>query len=165
MPGGFIGRYCVVDLTKGNSDVFELKEEFYKKYLSGYGLGAAIIAERQKPGIDPLSPESHLGFCSGLLTGSGALFSGRLIVVGKSPLTGGWGDANAGGFISQEIKKAGYDAVFFSGAAEGPVWVYVTGDNIEIKDASELWGKDTLETEEIIKSQLGDSSVQVASNE
>ena len=163
MPGGFIGKYCVVDFTKGNSDVFELKEEFYKKYLSGYGLGAAIITERQKPGIDPLSPESHLGFCSGLLTGSGALFSGRLIVVGKSPLTGGWGDANAGGFISQEIKKAGYDAIFFTGAAESPVWVYVTDDNIEIKDASELWGKDTLETEEIIKSQLGDNSVQVAS--
>lgn len=163
MPGGFIGKYCVVDFTKRSSDVFELKEEFSKKYLSGYGLGAAIIAERQKPGIDPLSPESYLGFCSGLLTGSGALFSGRLIVVGKSPLTGGWGDANAGGFISQEIKKAGYDAVFFTGAAESPVWVYVTDDNIEIKDASELWGKDTLETEEIIKSQLGDSSVQVAS--
>jgi aldehyde:ferredoxin oxidoreductase len=163
MPGGFIGKYCVVDLTKGSSGVFILKEEFYKKYLSGYGLGAAIIAERQKPGIDPLSPESHLGFCSGLLTGSGALFSGRLMVVGKSPLTRGWGDANAGGFISQEIKKAGYDAVFFTGAAESPVWVYVTDDNIEIKDASELWGKDTLETEEIIKSQLGDNSVQVAS--
>ena len=53
---------------------FELKEEFYKKYLSGYGLGAAIIAQRQKAGIDPLSPESHLGFCAGLLTGTGALF-------------------------------------------------------------------------------------------
>ena len=163
MPAGFIGKYCVVDLTKGSSEVFELKEEFYKKYLSGYGLGAAIIAERQKAGIDPLSPESHLGFCSGLLTGSGALFSGRLMVVGKSPLTGGWGDANAGGFISREIKKAGYDAVFFTGAAESPVWVSITHDNIEIKNASELWGKDTFETEEIIKSQLSDNRVQVAS--
>ena len=139
MPAGFMGKYCVVDLTKGSSEVFELKEEFYKKYLSGYGLGAAIIAERQKAGIDPLSPESHLGFCSGLLTGSGALFSGRLMVVGKSPLTGGWGDANAGGFISREIKKAGYDAVFFTGAAESTVWVSITNENIEIKNASELW--------------------------
>jgi aldehyde:ferredoxin oxidoreductase len=163
MPGGFIGKYGVVDLTKGSTEAFELKEAFYKKYLSGYGLGAAIIAERQKAGIDPLSPESHLGFCSGLLTGSGALFSGRLMVVGKSPLTGGWGDANAGGFISQAIKKAGYDAVFFTGAAESPVWVYVTHDHIEIKSAAELWGKDTFETEAIIKSQLDDNSVKVAS--
>lgn len=163
MPGGFKGRYCVIDLTKKSSEVFELKEDFYKKYLGGYGLGTAIIAERQKAGIDPLSPQSHLGFCPGLLTGSGALFSGRLMVVGKSPLTGGWGDANAGGFISQEIKKAGYDALFFTGAAENPVWVYVTDDRIEIKDASALWGKDTFETEEIIKSQLGNKRVQVAS--
>ena len=163
MPGGFIGRYCVVDLTQGSTEVFELKEKFYKKYLGGYGLGAAIIAEHQDAGIDPLSPQSHLGFCPGLLTGSGALFSGRLMVVGKSPLTGGWGDANAGGFISQEIKKAGYDALFFTGAAEHPVWVYITVDNIEIHNASRLWGKDTLETEEIIKSQLEDKRVQVAS--
>jgi aldehyde:ferredoxin oxidoreductase len=163
MPGGFIGKYCVVDLAQRSTQVFELKEEFYKKYLSGYGLGAAIIAERQKAGIDPLSPASHLGFCSGLLTGSGALFSGRLMVVGKSPLTGGWGDANTGGFISQAVKKAGYDAVFFTGAAESPVWVYITNDNIEIKNALNLWGKDTVETEQIIKSQLDDKGVQVAS--
>jgi aldehyde:ferredoxin oxidoreductase len=163
MPGGFIGQYCIVDLSKGSSAVFELKASFYKKYLSGYGLGAAIIAQRQEAGIDPLSPQSHLGFCPGLLTGSGALFSGRLMVVGKSPLTGGWGDANAGGFISQEIKKAGYDAVFFTGAAESPVWVYITNDQIEIRNASALWGKDTFETEDIIKSQLGDERVQVAS--
>ena len=163
MPGGFIGRYCVVDLTQRTSEVVELQEEFYKKYLGGYGLGAAIIAERQAAGIDPLSPRSHLGFCPGLLTGSGALFSGRLMVVGKSPLTGGWGDANVGGFISQAIKKAGYDAIFFTGAAEKPVWVFITDDNIEIKNASGLWRKDTLETEEIIKSQLGDRRVQVAS--
>ena len=163
MPGGFTGKYCVVDLTQGSSAVFELKEEFYKKYLGGYGLGAAIIAERQRAGIDPLSAQSHLGFCPGLLTGSGALFSGRLMVVGKSPLTGGWGDANAGGFISQEIKKAGYDAVFFTGTAETPVWVYITEDRIEIKNATELWGKDTFETEDIIKRQLDDKKVQVAS--
>ena len=163
MPGGFIGRYCVVDLTQGTSEVVELPEEFYKKYLGGYGLGAAIIAERQEAGIDPLSPQSHLGFCPGLLTGSGTLFSGRLMVVGKSPLTGGWGDANAGGFISKEIKKAGYDAIFFTGAADNPVWVYITDDHIEIKNAAELWGKDALETEEIIKSRLGDRKVQVAS--
>jgi aldehyde:ferredoxin oxidoreductase len=84
------------------------------------------------------------------------------MVVGKSPLTGGWGDANAGGFLSQAIKKAGYDAVFFTGAAEGPVWVYVTPENIEIKDASLLWGKNTVETQDIIRNQLGDKSVQVA---
>jgi aldehyde:ferredoxin oxidoreductase len=163
MSAGFTGKYAVVDLTTGNSEVFEPGEAFYKKYLSGYGLGAAVITTRQRPGIDPLSSESYLGFCSGLLTGTDALFSGRFMVVGKSPLTGGWGDANAGGFLSEAIKKTGYDAVFFTGAADRPVWVYVTHENIEIRDASTLWGKDTVETQEIIRNQLGDRNVQVAS--
>jgi len=162
MSAGFTGKYAVVDLTTGNSEVFEPGEAFYKKYLSGYGLGTAVITTRQRPGIDPLSSESYLGFCSGLLTGTGALFSGRFMVVGKSPLTGGWGDANAGGFLSQAIKKTGYDAIFFTGEADRPVWVYVTHENIEIRDASTLWGKDTVETQEIIRNQLGDRNVQVA---
>jgi len=163
MPGGYTGKYAVVDLTTGNSEVLEPSDDFYKKYLSGYGMGAAVISSRQEAGIDPLSPASYLGFCSGLLTGTGALFSGRFMVVGKSPLTGGWGDANAGGFLSQAIKKAGFDAVFFTGVAKQPVWVYVSSENIEIRDASTLWGTDTFETQKIIRDQLQDKSVQVAS--
>jgi aldehyde:ferredoxin oxidoreductase len=162
MSGGYTGKYAVVDLTTAKSEVFEPGEAFYKKYLSGYGLGAAVITSRQKAGLHPLAPECYLGFCSELLTGTGALFSGRFMVVGKSPLTGGWGDANAGGFLSREIKKAGYDAVFITGAADRPVWVCVTPESIEIKDASSLWGKDTVETQDIIRTKLGDMSVQVA---
>jgi aldehyde:ferredoxin oxidoreductase len=163
MSGGFVGRYAVVDLSSGRSLVFEPGEDFYRKYLSGYGLGAAVIAERQRPGVDPLSPESHLGLCSGLLTGTGALFSGRFMAVGKSPLTGGWGDANGGGFFSNELKRAGYDAVFFTGVAPKPAWVLVSEKGIELKDGSSLWGKDTVETEAAIRQELGDKRVQVAS--
>jgi len=163
MAGGFTGKYLVVNLTDGTSETVEPGENIYKKYLSGYGLGAAVITERQKPGIDPLSPESYLGFCSGLLTGTGAYFTGRFMVVGKSPLTGGWGDANSGGHFSNVMKQTGYDAIFFTGAAKNPVWVYVTDNGVEIKDAGGLWGKDTTETEEQIKSELGDKKVQIAS--
>ncbi len=163
MSGGFVGKYAVVDLSSGESQVFEPGEDFYKKYLSGYGLGAAVIAARQKPGVDPLSPESHLGLCSGLLTGTGCLFSGRFMAVGKSPLTGGWGDANSGGFFSNELKRAGYDAIFFTGAAPRPVWVLVSEKGIEVKDGAPLWGKDTVETEAAIREALGDKRVQVAS--
>lgn len=163
MAGGFAGKYCVVDLGSGKIEAVEPGEAFYKKYLGGYGLGAAVIMERQKPGTPPLSPESHLGFCSGLLTGTGAFFSGRFMVVGKSPLTGGWGDANAGGFFSGELKKTGYDAVFFTGKSEKPVWVFVSDRGVEIKDASALWGKDIIETEDLIKKELKDDKVQIAS--
>ncbi|MCP4749944.1 MAG: aldehyde ferredoxin oxidoreductase family protein [Proteobacteria bacterium] len=163
MAGGYTGKYCVIDLTKQKTEVVEPGEEFYKKYLTGYGLGAAVITERQKPGIDPLSPEAHLGICSGLLSGTKASFSGRFLVVGKSPLTGGWGDANSGGFLSREIKRTGYDAVFFTGASKKPVWVNITDETVEFRDAKSLWGKDNVETNEAIKKELKDKKVQVAS--
>jgi aldehyde:ferredoxin oxidoreductase len=162
MAGGYTGKYCIVNLSNGTTEVVTPDDAFYQKYLSGYGLGAAVIMERQPPGVDPLSPQSHLGFCSGLITGSGALFSGRFTVVGKSPLTGGWGDANAGGYLSREIKRTGYDAVFFTGAAPKPVRVGIADEKIEIKDAGALWGKDILETEAALKAELGDPKVQVA---
>lgn len=160
--GGYMGRYCIVNLSTGKTETVEPPDEFYRKFLGGYGLGAAVITERQKAGIDPLGPESHLGFCAGLLSGAGPFFAGRFMVVGKSPLTGGWGDANSGGFLSTEIKRAGYDAVFITGAAKKPVWVLVTDEGIEIRDAAFLWGKDGLETEDAIRQELGDKKVQVA---
>lgn len=163
MAGAYMGKYCIVDLGTGQTEVVKPGDDFYQKYLSGYGLGAAVITERQRAGVDPLSPESYLGFCSGLLTGTGASFSGRFMVVGKSPLTGGWGDANAGGFLSREIKRTGYDAVFFTGAAKNPVWVNISDSGIDIKDASALWGKDIVETEEALKNELNDKNVQIAS--
>ncbi len=162
MAGGSTGKYCIVDLSTGNTEIVEPGDGFYRQYLSGYGLGAAVIMERQQPGIDSLSPESHLGICSGLLTGTGARFSGRFMVVGKSPLTGGWGDANSGGFLSQAIKRSGFDAVFFTGACETPVWVDISDEKVAIKDATSLWGKDIVETEAQIKAELGDKKVQVA---
>jgi aldehyde:ferredoxin oxidoreductase len=162
MPGGYTGKYLIVDLGKKKHEVVELDETFYKKYLTGYGLGAAVITEHQEPQINPLSAKSYLGFCSGLLTGTGAYFSGRYMVVGKSPLTGGWGDANSGGYFSVELKRAGYDAVFFTGASKEPVWVHITNDKVDIKDAKDLWGKDTTEVEERIRKKLKDKKVQIA---
>ena len=89
MAGGYTGKYCIIDLSSKTTEVVEPGEAFYRKFLGGYGLGAAVIMERQKAGEDLLAPQAYLGFCAGLATGSGALFSGRFMVVGKSPLTGG----------------------------------------------------------------------------
>ena len=162
MAGGYTGKYCIIDLSSKTTEVVEPNDGFYRKFLGGYGLGAAVIMERQAAGVDPLSPAAHLGFCTGLATGSGALFSGRFMVVGKSPLTGGWGDANAGGYLSREIKRTGYDAVFVTGAAQMPVWLSLDDEHIEFKDADTLWGKDIIETETAIREALGDKKVQVA---
>ncbi len=159
---GYMGKYVIIDLSTGKSEVVSPGDEFYKKYLSGYGLGAAVITERQKAGIDPLSPGAHIGFCSGILTGTGAYFSGRFMVVGKSPLTGGWGDSNSGGFFSVEIKRAGYDAVFVTGKAKNPVYIYIKDGKVEIRDAKKIWGKDTVETEELIRAEVNEKRAQVA---
>lgn len=159
---GYMGKYVIINLSTGKSEIVSPGDEFYKKYLTGYGMGAAVITERQKAKINPLSPEAHIGFCSGILTGTGAYFSGRFMVVGKSPLTGGWGDSNSGGFFSVEIKRAGYDAVFVTGKAKKPVYIYINDGKVEIKDAKKVWGKDTVETEELIRAELKEKKAQIA---
>jgi len=118
--------------------------------------------EHQIKGCDPLGPENILGFTAGTLTGTKTPASGRYMVVCKSPLTGGWGDANSGGYFGSELKAAGWDAVFISGIAPSPQYIMITDDHIEIKDAAHLWGKDTIETESALRKEMGDPKLRVA---
>jgi len=128
--------------------------------MGGYGIGARILYERMKPHVDPLGPDNMLGFVTGPLTGTPTMCSGRFGVVGKSPLTGTWGDSNCGGDFGPNLKFAGFDGVFFSGAASNPVYLYIENNKPEIWDATQLWGKDCLETEDMLKGVHGkDTSV------
>jgi len=156
MAKGYMGKILWVDLNTKEIRTEEPDEEIYKKFLTGYGLGAKMLYDRISPGADPLGPENILGFISGVLTGTGALFSGRFEVVCKSPLTGGWGDANCGGYLAPAIKRAGYDGIFFSGVSENPVYLLLTDEKAELRDASHIWGKDTVETEDALKSENED---------
>ena len=158
MNRGYMGKILVVDLSKKEIKEETISDEIYKKYLSGMGLGAYILFNRIPAGADPLGPDNILGFVSGLLTATGSLFSGRWMVVGKSPLTGGWGDANCGGSFSPAIKRSGFDAIFFKGISETPVFLYVKNGKAELRDAAQLWGKDTVETEEILKNEFGEGA-------
>ncbi|MCL1905937.1 MAG: aldehyde ferredoxin oxidoreductase family protein [Clostridiales bacterium] len=151
MKGGFCGKILWVDLTDGTISVKYPDISVYRQYLGGYGLGDRILFSKLKPVIDPLGPDNILGFLPGILTGSGALVASRHMVVGKSPLTGTIGDANCGGFMGTEIKKAGYDGVFFTGRAKDPVYLYINDDRVEIRDASFCWGLDTYETEDKLR--------------
>ena len=118
-----------------------------EQYLSGTGLASYILYQRIPAGADPLGPNNILGFVSGLLTATGSLFSGRWMVAVKSPLTGGWGDANCGGNFSPAIKRCGFDGIFFTGVSEKPVYLHVRHDGARLCDATDLWGKDAVETE------------------
>jgi len=159
---GYCGKMLFVDLTKGSHEVLALKEEMAKQYIGGYGIGAKVLFERMQPGSDALGPDNIVGFTTGPLTGTGALLSGRYTVVCKSPVTGGWNDANSGGYFGPELKRAGFDAVFVQGASETPVYVWINDGEVEIKDAAHLWGKDVLETEAALKAELKENRFRAA---
>ncbi len=146
MKGGHVRRLLFVDLTKGSCEERALSEQMAREFVGGYGIGARVLYNMMKPGVDPLGPDNVLGFVSGTLNGTGALFGGRYTVVCKSPVTGGWNDANSGGFFGPELKKAGFDGVFVSGASAEPVYLFVKDGKAEIRDARALWGKDSVET-------------------
>lgn len=161
MLRGYMGKVLFINLTSASVREESLDEQIYRDFIGGQGLGVRILYERMKPKADPLGPGNILGFVVGPLTGTG-IHGARFQVVGKSPLTGGWGDANSGGSFAAEMKAAGYDGVFFSGIAPKPVYLFLNDGEAELKDASHLWGKDVVETEEIIRGELGDKRVKVS---
>jgi aldehyde:ferredoxin oxidoreductase len=155
---GFCGRILHVDLTTGHHEYEYLGEDFYRKYLGGVGLGAKILWDRLRPGVDPLGPDNILGFTAGLLVGTNSLFTGRFMLVGKSPNTGGWGDSNCGGNFGPALKRCGLDAVFFHGVSPRPVYLFVDENTVEIKDAAPYWGLDAIESENQLREVHGKSS-------
>lgn len=137
-----MGAILEVDLTTKTIKRTAVPEEVYRNVLSGKGLGVWYCLRNIPAGADPLGPDNVLGFTSGALTGTGAFFCGRSTVVGKSPLTGGWGDSNVGGIFSPAIKQCGVDAIFFKGISEKPVYLYMDNRTCELRDASQYWGLD-----------------------
>ena len=150
-----MGKLLFVDLTNGKLEEEALEEEFCQKYLGGYGFGAKILYDRMKPSVDPMGPENILGFLTGPLTGTPALIGSRYVVVCKSPLTHTWGDANSGGYFGPALKFAGYDGVFLSGISEKPVYLFINEGKAELRDASKLWGKDSNDTDDMLKAEHG----------
>src|SRR3990172_2516112 len=121
MAGGYMGRMLFVDLSRGGIEQEPLTEEMGRKYIGGYGVGARVIYDRQAAHVDALGPDSIFGVGAGPLTGTPALIGSRYQVMGKSPRTGTWGDANSGGYFGPALKGAGYDLVFCRGISERPV--------------------------------------------
>lgn len=159
MTGGYVGKMLFVDLSEGSIEERELSEDAARNFIGGYGIGARVLYDMMKPGVDPLGPDNVLGLVTGPLNGTGAFFGGRYTVVCKSPVTGGWNDANSGGFFGPELKKAGFDALFVSGAADKPVYLWINDGMVEIRDASVLWGKDSTETLEALIKETGEKKL------
>ncbi len=158
MVGGYMGKVLFVNLSIGKFEDKILDEKTCRHFIGGYGLGARILYNDQKAGVDPLGPENILGLITGPLTGTPAPSGARYVVVGKSPLTGTWGDANSGGEFGPYLKFAGYDGVFFTDISAKPVYLLINNGKAELRDASYLWGKDTYETESILQAEHGKDS-------
>ncbi len=157
------GRFLRVNLSKGEVKVEEYDEELAKKWLGSRGLAIYFLLRDMDPKADPLSPDNMLIITPGPLSGTSAPTGGRYNVVTKGPLTGFITMANSGGYFGAELKFAGWDGIIIEGKAESPVYIYIKDDNVEIRDASHLWGKLVSETEETIKKEIGSKKLHIAS--
>jgi aldehyde:ferredoxin oxidoreductase len=155
MQAGYMGKILWVDLTTGNIQIEKPKAGLYKDYIGGYGVAARLLYDRQKPGADPLGPENTLGLVTGPLTGTPIPCGARYSAIAKSPISGGWGDANSGGFFGPYLKFSGFDSVFFTGISPGPVYLLIDEGKAELINAGDLWGKSTYETEETLMAKYG----------
>ncbi|MBI4286116.1 MAG: aldehyde ferredoxin oxidoreductase family protein [Chloroflexi bacterium] len=159
---GYNGKILRVDLTRKAVSVEEPKEDFYRRYLGGSGFIGYFLLKELSGGEEPLGPDNKLVFAVGPATGAPISGGGRNSVGARSPLTGGYGEAEVGGYWGTELKQAGYDAIIIEGKADSPVYIWINDDKVEIRDAGYLWGKTTTESQKLIWDELGDSLVRVA---
>ena len=159
---GFTGKILKVDLTEGKLEIEEPSEIFYRRYLGAAGFVGYYLLKEVPKGADPLGPENVLIFATGTLTGIPVAGSGRSAMGAKSPLTGGYGEADVGGFFGAELKLAGFDAVVVRGKAASPVYLWINGGQAEIRPADHLWGMKTLECQEAVRAELGERTARLA---
>lgn len=160
--GGYYGKLLRIDLSACKTKEDTLPREEMERYLGGRGVASKILTDELEGGIDPLGPDNKLIFITGPLTGTVVPTTSRLCISAKSPLTGLLGSGFCGGSFGPELKFCGYDGLIVEGRADRPVYVFVDDGTVEIRDAGALWGKDSFETEKLIRQELGDTPVEVA---
>ena len=159
---GFWNRILHVRLDDRTSWIEQPGEAFFRRYGGGRGIIAHYLLKYVPQGAEPLGPENVLVFAPGVVTGAAVPGAGRHSVGAKSPLTGGFGESESGGFWGAELKRAGWDGIVVHGTAPTPVYLWVTESGVEFRDADHLWGKITGEVEDILHAELGDKLARVA---
>ena len=162
MAAGYAGKILRVDLSNEKVWVEEPSDAFYRRYIGGNGFVGYYLLKEMPKGADALGPDNVLVFATGTITGVPVAGAGRSCVGAKSPLTGGYGEADVGGFFGAEQKRAGFDAIVVQGKAAKPVYLWVHDGEAEIRPADHLWGMTTLECQQAIQSELDDSRVRLA---
>ncbi len=154
--GGFQDRVARVDLSSGSVDYEPIDDEDARKYIGARGLGVKYVFE-QGADVDPLGPENLLAFMNGPLSGTQVTMSGRIAVCTKSPLTGTVTDSHHGGWSGARLKWAGLDGLLFEGRADDPVYAYIEDGELELRDASHLWGTGVHETRDTLEGEVDGS--------
>ena len=148
---GWIGTILRINVATGSISKENLDPAIAQKFMGGRGLGTYIMSREVSPAVDPLDPDNKLIFAAGPLSGTNAPSSSHWNIVTKGPLTGTIAASSSGGMFGAMLKYAGYDALVVEGKAEKPIYIWIKDDNVEIRDASQLWGKPTPETTEMIR--------------
>ncbi len=162
MPYGYNGKILHVDLTSLKVRTEEPDELFYRTYLGGGGIASYYLLRQLRPGVDPLGPENVLVFASNVISGLPIAGMTRYTVAAKSPLTGGYGEAEAGGFWGPELKFTGFDAVVITGKASQPSYLWIHDGKVELCSAEKIWGLETGPAQEKIREELKEKRVRVA---
>jgi aldehyde:ferredoxin oxidoreductase len=155
----YTGQLLVVDMTTGQIEKQPLNEEYARQYIGGRGLGARYLYDLLEPGVDPLSPDNVILGMPGPFTGMGIYACQKYEWLSKSPLTGIYLCSNSGGRLGDRLKRSGYDGVIIKGAADAPKYLLIDGENVELRDASFVWGKKVSETQNMIREATGASAV------
>jgi len=162
LPFGYNGKILRVDLTEEELAIDEPHEKWYRAYLGGMAAISYHMLREMKGGADPLGPGNLLIMAPGVITGAPFSGSGRNAVGGKSPLTGAFGEADAGGFWGAELKHAGFDTIIFKGVAEKPLWLWIEDGKAELRDASGLWGLQVAECHDKMLEEVGEPQAKTA---
>jgi len=151
---GWSGKMLRIDLSTMKSWV-EDTEPYIPSFIGGKGLSVKIIYDELGPEIGPFDSENRICFSPGILSGTMAPAHSRMKITSVAP-NGYLQNSGTGGYIPAEIKKAGYDNVIVQGKSEKPVYLYVNNENVEIRDATHIWGMDTQAAQRVIKEEIGD---------
>jgi aldehyde:ferredoxin oxidoreductase len=158
---GYAGVVLTVDLSDGRITKEPLREDLVRDYIGGEGFGTRLLWERVKPGIDPLSPDNVLILSTTAFSGSVFPPGSRTILNYKSPLTGCYGQNGMGGAFAPHLKFAGYDVLVIEGKADKPVYIFIDNEDVQIRDATHLWGKLGGETDALIQDEIGDTNLEI----
>jgi aldehyde:ferredoxin oxidoreductase len=161
MRSGYNGRILHIDLTEERWWTEELDDLVYRKYLGGSALSSYFLLRELEPGVEPLGPDNLLILMTSVINGLPLSGANRYSAAGKSPLTGGFGESEAGGYWGPELKRTGFDGIIVHGRAERPVYIFVHDGECEIRDASRYWGQLSGEVQDGLEDEIGDGRIRV----